>query len=76
MDLVLLLFSCPEFYVFFIPYLILFVWIYYRMQRSHYKTVRGLLLIDIGFWLTFFVGLCLIGMMALVIIMFTHAERV
>lgn len=76
MELISFLLFHWEFYAFEILYLILSVWAYGVISRTGFTSTGRLLLTGIVFWILFLLGFCTVAMVALILIMFTHAEKV
>ncbi|AMJ65871.1 hypothetical protein AXW84_10850 [Hymenobacter sp. PAMC 26628] len=76
MELISFLLCYWEFYTFEIIYLLVSVWAYRAISRRKFISTKRLLLTGIAFWILFLMGFCSVAIAALVLIMFTHAEKV
>ena len=75
MDWLCLLFSFWEFYALEIPYLIFGAWAYRALGRRQYTNMWAVFGAGTSFWVIFLLGFFAVAMVAMVVIMFRHAEK-
>jgi hypothetical protein len=75
MEWIGLLFSCWEFYALGVPYLVFGGWAYRAIGRRQYTSMWALFWTGISFLVIFLAGFFAVTMVAAIIIMFRHAEK-